>query len=101
MILEHEITLIGPKGRRRCIALFDSGASYSIIQPDVANAIATPAPLPDPEDWVFQTALAGQTMQATHVVALNFRFEDSEARFTDEFILLGGSMQGKRIWAPD
>ena len=93
VILEHEITLIGSKGRRQCIALFDSGASYSIIRPDIADAIATPAPLPDPEDWVFQTAIAGQTMQATQVVPLSFRFEDSEARFTDEFILLDGSSE--------
>ena len=93
MILEHEITLIGPKGRRQCIAFFDSGASYSIIRPDIADAIAISAPLPDPEDWVFQTAISGQTMQATHAVRLNFRFEDSEARFTDEFILLDGSSE--------
>lgn len=80
VILEHEITLIGgPNGRRRCRALFDSGASCSIIRPDIANAIATPILLPDPEDRVFETALAGHTMQATQVVALNFRFEDSEA----------------------
>jgi len=90
MILEHEVTLIGSLGRRRCRALFDSGASYSIIRPDVAAAVGNPELLPDRENWVFETAQAGQLMRATHRVSLNFRFDDSEARFSDEFILLDG-----------
>ena len=90
MILEHEITLVGPKGRRECRALFDSSASYSIIRPDIALEIATPSALPDPENWVFETALEGQTMQATQVIPVVFRFADSEAQFSDEIIVLDG-----------
>ena len=87
MVLEHEVTLIGSRGSRRCTALFDSGASYSIIRPDIAAAIGTLEPLPDPENWVFETAQKGMLMQAVYRVGLNFRFDDSEARFSDEFIV--------------
>jgi len=93
MVLEHEVTLIGSRGSRRCTALFDSGASYSIIRPDIAAAIGTLEPLPDPENWVFETAQKGMLMQAVYRVGLNFRFDDSEARFSDEFILLDGSSE--------
>ena len=88
MILEQEILLIGINGRKRCVALFDSGASYSIIRPDVAGEIDVPKPFPDPENWLFETAKAGQIMKASGRVMLNFRFDDSEARFSDEFIIL-------------
>lgn len=90
MILEQDVTLIGSLGRRRCRALFDSGASYSLIRPDIAEAIGTLEPLPDPENWIFETARQGELMPATHAVRLNFRFDDSEQNFTDEFIILPG-----------
>ena len=90
MILEQTMTFIGSRGHRRCRALFDSGASYSIIRPDVAKAIEIPTRLPDPENWIFETAQEGMLMHATHAVRLGFRFDDSEARFTDEFIILDG-----------
>jgi hypothetical protein len=86
-ILEHEMTLIGSKGKARCRALFDSGADYSIIRREIAERIAMLEPLPDPENWVFETARAGETIQARFAVRLNFRFDDSEARFSDEFIV--------------
>jgi len=86
-ILEHEVTLIGSKGSARCHALFDSGATYSIIRRDIAEQIETLVRLPDPEDWIFETALAGQLIQAQYRVTLNFRFDDSKARFSDEFIV--------------
>ena len=88
MVLERDILLVGSKGRRRCRALFDSGASYSIVRPDIANSIETPSPLPEPEDWVFETAETGRLLRATSRVGIDFRFDDSEARFSDEFIIL-------------
>lgn len=86
-ILEHDILLVGSKGTARRRALFDSGASYSIIQRDLAEAISGLEPVPDPENYIFETALPGDTVQATHSVRLEFRFDDSEARFSDEFIV--------------
>lgn len=86
-VLEHEVTLIGSRGSARCHALFDSGAAYSIIRRDIAERISTLDPLPDPEDWVFETARAGELIQALYRVTLDFRFDDSKARFSDEFIV--------------
>jgi hypothetical protein len=39
VILEEYVTLTGSLGRARCRALFDSGASYSIIRPDIAERV--------------------------------------------------------------
>jgi hypothetical protein len=86
-ILEKELLLVGSKDRRRCTALFDSGASYSIIRRSVAEALEVLTPIPDPEHYVFETARAGDTIQASHSVRLEFRFDDSQARFSDEFIV--------------
>jgi hypothetical protein len=83
----HDVTLIGSKGQARCRALFDSGASYSIVRRDIAQRTATLELLPDPEHWVFETARPGQLIEARFAVGLNFRFDDSEARFRDEFIV--------------
>ena len=71
MILEHEMTMIGSRGQCTCNALFDSGASYSIIRPDIAELIAEYIPLANPENWIFETAIAGSTMQATNAVRLD------------------------------
>ncbi len=85
--LEHDVTLIGSKGSARCRALFDSGADYSIIRRDIAERIDPLNPLPDPENWVFETARPGELIQAQYRVTLNFRFDDSQARFSDEFVV--------------
>jgi hypothetical protein len=86
-VLEHDVTLTGSRGSARCRALFDSGATYSIIRRDIAERIEPLVLLPDPEDWVFETARVGDHIQALYRVTLNFRFDDSAARFSDEFIV--------------
>ena len=86
-VLEHDVTVIGSRGSARCHALFDSGASYSIIRRDIAEKIASLEPLPDPEEWVFETARAGELIQALYRVTLDFRFDDSTAKFSDEFVV--------------
>jgi len=86
-ILEKEILLLGSKGSARRRALFDSGASYSIIRRDLAEALSPLDPIPDPGNYIFETARPGDTVQATHRVGLEFGFDDSEARFSDEFIV--------------
>ena len=86
-ILEKQILLVGSKGTARRSALFDSGASYSIIRRDLAEALSGLEPIPDPENYVFETARPGDTVQALYRVGLGFRFDDSEARFSDEFIV--------------
>jgi len=86
-ILEHDITLIGNLGRRQCRALFDSGASYSIVRRDIAELLEPLDKLPDPENWIFETAHPGMLVYAEYRVTLNFQFSDSKARFSDEFIV--------------
>ncbi len=89
-VLVHEVTLVGSRGSARCRALFDSGADYSLIRPDIAERIAPLDPLPDPENWIFETARAGQLVQTRHRITVDFRFDDSEAHFSDEFIVFDG-----------
>ena len=86
-ILEHEVTLVGSKGRYKGVALFDSGASYSIVRRDIAEKTEILLPLHDPEEWYFETARKGDFIQAFYVVRLELHFSDSEARFSDEFIV--------------
>jgi hypothetical protein len=86
-ILEKEILLVGSKGTARRRALFDSGASYSIIRRELAETISGLEPIPDPENYIFETARPGDTVKALYRVGLEFRFDDSEARFSDEFIV--------------
>jgi len=86
-ILEHDVTLAGSKGSAKCRALFDSGASYSIIRRDIAEQIAALVPVVDPEEWVFETARPGDLIQATHKVILDLRFADSKAVFSDQFVV--------------
>ena len=86
-ILEKDILLVGSKGQRHVHALFDSGASYSVIRRDTAEALEILTPIPDPEHYVFETARPGELIQAAFRATLELRFEDSEARFSDEFIV--------------
>jgi len=86
-ILEHKVTLVGSKGSAECRALFDSGASYSIVRRNIAERIAGLEPVADPEDWTFETAQPGDLIQATHKADLEVRFADSEAIFSDQFVV--------------
>ncbi|MFO8063393.1 MAG: retropepsin-like aspartic protease [Spirochaetia bacterium] len=86
-ILEKDILLLGSKGTARRRALFDSGASYSIIRRELAESLEHVTAIPDPENYIFETARPDDTIQAMQRVSLEFRFDDSEARFSDEFIV--------------
>lgn len=86
-ILEHEVTFIGTKGGARCRALFDSEASYSIVRREIAERVGQIQPLPTREDWVFETARTGDFVQAAGNLILEVRFDDSGARFNDEFVV--------------
>jgi len=87
MIIQRELVLVGSLGRTRRLALFDSGSSYSIIRREIAEAIGHLELLPNPSEWVFETAEAGRTVQARFRLSLDIRFDDSAARFSDEFIV--------------
>ncbi len=83
-VIEKEIELVGSKGRERLTGLFDSGATYSCIDSELARRLATVEPLPQPLE--FETAEAGRRIQVTQRVTLDFWL--SGYRFSDEFFLV-------------
>lgn len=64
--------------------LFDSGATYSCIQPELAKRLGVAEALPEPMD--FGTAKNGERVTATERVTLNFYLDGY--RFSDEFMLI-------------
>lgn len=85
-VIEKTIRLVGSKGRQDVAALFDSGASYSCIRPELAETLETILSLPEPMD--FSTAKDGALVTAHERVSLNFYIDGY--RFSDEFMLIPG-----------
>jgi len=83
-IIQKRVKLVGSKGTREVEALFDSGATYSCIRPDIAREIDISIPLPEP--MVFGSAKNGDFLTANEAVRLNFFLKD--CRFSDEFMLI-------------
>ena len=61
MILERTLNFQGSKGQADLRALFDSGATYSCIRPDVVGGLAQLERLPKPLN--VETASAGMVMR--------------------------------------
>ncbi|MFQ6014980.1 MAG: retropepsin-like aspartic protease [Anaerolineae bacterium] len=85
-IIQKLIRLVGSKGSREEVAIFDSGSTYSCIQPELAEKLEIIVPLPEPMD--FGTAEEGRMLQAEAAVRLNFYVDGY--RFSDEFMLIPG-----------
>jgi len=85
-LLEETVTLSGNKGTATVRALFDSGASCSVIRRSVAEKIAILDPLDEPME--FELADENVFISAEYVIHLSFYFQDTNRRFTDEFIVL-------------
>ena len=83
-VIQKETRLAGSKGERKVLAVFDSGASYSCINPQLAKELAIIEPLPEPMD--FGTAEQERKLRATERVSLNFHLDGY--RFSDEFMLI-------------
>ena len=64
--------------------MFDSGASYSCIRPEIAGKLDTVLPLPEP--MRFGTAKKKDKLTATHAVRLNFYLNGY--RFSDESVVI-------------
>jgi len=77
---------MGSLGSKDELALFDSGATYSCIRPELASELDVVASLPEPK--VFGTAKDGEQLTATKRVSLDFLLEGY--RFSDEFMLIPG-----------
>ena len=85
-IIEKEIKLVGSKGEHELVGLFDSGATYSCIDRDLAKKLGALDPLPCPLS--LETAEAGRTVQVKEAVRLDFHLDGY--RFSDEFMVISG-----------
>lgn len=85
-VIQKEIRLAGSKGQKGVLAVFDSGASYSCIQPGLAAELGLVDKLPEPMD--FSTAKEGEKLSAIESTRLNFYINGY--RFSDEFMLIPG-----------
>lgn len=94
-IIQKPIRLVGSKGSQEELAIFDSGSTYSCIQPELAEKLASVEPLPEPMD--FGTAKEGETLTARERVTLNFYLDGY--RFSDEFMLIPGLSEAVIIGA--
>ncbi len=83
-VIQKKIRLVGSKGEQTVMAIFDSGATYSCIQPQLANKLGIMDALPEPMD--FGPAEEGQSLVAEEAVRLNFHLDGY--RFSDEFMLI-------------
>jgi len=83
-IIEKSIRLVGSKGVKEVLALFDSGSTYSCIQPTLAKQLEKVTQLPEPME--FGTAEKKRKVTAKEAVRLNFYLDGY--RFSDEFMLI-------------
>ncbi|HEY67902.1 MAG TPA: retroviral-like aspartic protease [Thermoflexia bacterium] len=83
-IIEREVRLVGSKGEEVLIGLFDSGATYSCIDRDLAQRLETLVPLPSPLS--LETAEKGRTVEVKERVSLDFHLDGY--RFSDEFMIV-------------
>ncbi|MGQ9532770.1 MAG: retropepsin-like aspartic protease [Desulfotomaculales bacterium] len=94
-VIIRTIRLKGSKGEAEREALFDSGATYSCIHPELAARLAVVEDLPEPVE--FQTAKEGERVAAVGRVVPNFYLDDY--RFSDEFMVVEGLENGVIIGA--
>lgn len=83
-VIQKDIRLVGTLGSKEELALFDSGANYSCINPELAKQLDVVIRLPEPR--IFGTAKNGETLEATEAIRLDFYVEGY--RFSDEFMLI-------------
>lgn len=83
-VILKRIRLAGSRGSEEVEAIFDSGATYSCIQPELAERLGAPEALPEPMD--LGTAEEGRTVRTEQAVRLNFYLDGY--RFSDEFMLI-------------
>ena len=83
-IIQKEIELAGSKGKRKEVALFDSGATYSCIKKEIAQELGGIVSLLEP--LKLGTAKEGESVEAKERVPLDFHLNGY--RFSDEFIVI-------------
>ena len=94
-VIQKLIKVVGSKGSQEVEAIFDSGSTYSCIQPELASKLGIIEALPEPME--FGTAKDGEKLQAKERVSLNFYLNGY--RFSDEFMLIPGLSEQALIGA--
>uniref|UniRef100_A0A7C6A8D2 Retroviral-like aspartic protease n=1 Tax=candidate division WOR-3 bacterium TaxID=2052148 RepID=A0A7C6A8D2_UNCW3 len=85
-VIQKKIRLVGSKGSREVIALFDRGATYSCIIPDLAKQLEKLVQIPG--GMTFRTAKRGERLNAQKRISINFYLNGY--RFSDEFMVVSG-----------
>jgi len=83
-VLYQRIKLSGSKDEFETEALFDGGATYSVIRKDIAEKLENLTKIRIP--LKFRTAKEGAELTATEAVRLDFYIDNT--RFSDEFIVI-------------
>jgi hypothetical protein len=83
-VIEKKIKLRGSRGEAEVVAVFDSGATYSCIQPELARKPGRMEILPEPK--FFGTAESGRKVTAKEKVSLDFAL--NSYTFSDEFMVI-------------
>ncbi|HAW50022.1 TPA: hypothetical protein DCX16_03620 [bacterium] len=94
-VIERKIRLVGSKGEKEVIGLFDSGATYSCIKPELAYQLEMVTTLPEPME--FGTVEEERKVIAKEAVRLNFYLDGY--RFSDEFMLIPNLLEETIIGA--
>ncbi|MEO0093668.1 MAG: retropepsin-like aspartic protease [candidate division WOR-3 bacterium] len=69
-VIQKKIKLVGSKGSKEVLALFDSGATYSCITPDLAKQLEKPVQIPG--GMTFRTAKRGERLNAQRRISVKF-----------------------------
>jgi len=85
-VIERRVRLEGSKGAVRIRTIFDSGATYSCLRPDLASRLAHLEPLRGVRR--FGTAKQAVGLKARFAVRLDFYL--GSCRFSDEFMVIEG-----------
>ena len=83
-VLYQRIKLSGSKDEFETEALFDGGATYSVIRKDIVEKLENLTKMRIP--LKFRTAKEGAELTATEKVVLDFYIDNT--RFSDEFIVI-------------
>ena len=86
MVLVRPLDFRGAKGTAELNALFDSGSTYSCLNPEIAGRLGTLEPLPDPLE--VETADKGHFIRIEKRISLDFYLNN--LRLTDEFMVVPG-----------
>ena len=85
-IIKLPLLFEGSQGEKHIYTLFDSGATFSCINPEMVEGLGTPEKLYRPMEVA--TAAVGHYLKITHRIAVDFYIND--VRLSDEFYLIPG-----------